>query len=114
LAVIVTKRKGMDMVKKYLESIATRKGTRLLALYYLTRRLNEYVQLQELANAIGCHPRSVSLALDPLTKDPLWASELEKRKIGTAVIYRLKNGKSSMLLKKFFDSIVKEYGNDEG
>lgn len=96
--------------ENFLKTISARKGVRMLALYYLTRRFNDYVQLAEIAKWIGCHPRSVCFALDPLTEDSVWSSELEKRKIGTAVVYRLHNGPSTTLLKSFFEAVIKEFG----
>lgn len=100
------------MAEKYLRTIETRKGVRLLALHYLIQynHLGKYVQLQQIARHIGCHPKAVSDALDPLLKDPLWSPHLEKQKVGTAVIYKATNGEPTILLKRFFDIIEEKYG----
>lgn len=102
-----------DMAVEFIRTLAARKSVRILALYYLTRHLKDYVQLQQLARWINCHPASVSQALDPLTKDKMWAPHLEKQKIGTAVVYRLCNGPPTKLLKKFFDLAIQEYGKTD-
>jgi len=98
----------LDESRSFIGKLATRKGVRIRALSYLVRRINEPIQLQEIADHLKCHTRSVKLALEPLLSNPFWEGLLKKRKIGSAVIYELKEGKASNLLKNWLEYLDKE------
>jgi len=71
---------------------------------------DRYVHRQEIATWIGCNPRSVKLALDPLLEDKIWYGQLERIEAKNAVLYRIKDGKATRVMKKVFHVVEKSYG----
>jgi hypothetical protein len=95
------------IAEQFIMSIAGRKGIKMRSLFYLTddSRFGDYAQQAEITRHLSCHPRSVNNALTPLVEDPYFSEFFEKRKIGTAVLYKIKDNESGRHIKRALDVI---------
>src|SRR6267378_4404444 len=102
---------GHFVSRRIIRSLGGGEGVRLLSVYYLLNHSDRYVQRQEIADWIGCHPRSVKLAMDTLLKDEVWSGHLEVLEAKNAVLYKMKqaDGEAPRFFKRIFDLIERQY-----